>query len=159
MPVHTTPTRRIFVLSAGAAALTPAALTAAEPFEVTRTDAQWRAMLTDTQYQVMRRQQTEQAYSSPLHDKSDPGTYLCRGCDLALYSSATKFDSGTGWPSFSGPLGNAVRTKPDNLLWISRTEIHCRRCGSHLGHLFDDGPAPTGDRHCLNGSALVFRAT
>ena len=127
-------------------------------FEVTRTDAEWRAMLTSLEYKVMRREGTERAGSSPLDRNWAAGTYHCRGCDLPLYSSKTKFDSGTGWPSFYQALPNAVGTKPDRKLLRVRTEVHCRRCGSHLGHIFDDGPAPTGKRHCLNGVSLVFRA-
>ncbi|EPX80202.1 peptide-methionine (R)-S-oxide reductase MsrB [Litoreibacter arenae] len=152
-------TRRTFLLSATAAALFSRQVRAATGnFEVTRTEAEWRAMLTDTQYLVMREEKTEKPYFSPLNDETRAGTYICRGCDLPLYASETKYDSGTGWPSFTAPLGNAVRTKPDNTLFTRRTEVHCRRCGSHLGHIFDDGPAPTGKRHCLNGSSLVFVA-
>lgn len=127
-------------------------------FEVTRTDAEWRAMLTKAEYKVMRQEGTERAGSSPLDRNYADGIYHCRGCELPLYSSETKFDSGTGWPSFWQSLPGAVGTKPDRKLFTVRTEVHCRRCGSHLGHIFDDGPAPTGKRHCLNGVSLVFRA-
>ena len=130
----------------------------AQNFEVTRTDAEWRAMLTKAQYKVMRLEGTERAGSSPLDKVYDPGTYHCRGCDLPVYSSKAKYDSGTGWPSFWKSLPNAVRTKPDNTLLTRRTEVHCRRCGSHFGHIFNDGPQPTGKRHCLNGVSLVFKA-
>ena len=130
----------------------------AQNFEVTRTDAEWRAMLTKAQYKVMRQEGTERAGSSPLDKVYDPGTYHCRGCDLPVYSSKAKYDSGTGWPSFWKSLPNAVRTKPDNTLLTRRTEVHCRRCGSHFGHIFNDGPQPTGKRHCLNGVSLVFKA-
>ncbi len=127
-------------------------------FEVTRTTAEWKAMLTPLQYKVMRQEGTERAGSSPLDKNYSDGVYHCRGCDLALYSSKTKYDSGTGWPSFWKSLPNAVRTKDDRKLLRLRTEVHCRRCGSHLGHIFDDGPQPTGKRHCLNGVSLVFRS-
>ncbi len=115
-------------------------------------------MLTKLEYKVMRRDGTERAGSSPLDKIYADGLYHCRGCDLAVYSSEHKYDSGTGWPSFWQSLPNAVRTKPDRFLLRVRTEVHCRRCGSHFGHIFDDGPAPTGKRHCLNGVSLVFRA-
>ena len=133
------------------------ASSASENFEVTRTEAEWRSMLTDLQYKVMRQEGTEPAGSSPLDKQYSEGTYHCRGCDLALYPSDTKFDSGTGWPSFYRPLDNAVETKRDFKLIYPRTEVHCRRCGSHLGHIFNDGPQPTGKRHCLNGVSLVFK--
>ena len=126
-------------------------------FEVTRTEAEWRAMLTDLQYDVMRREATEPPGSSPLDKVYDPGMYHCRGCDLALYSSEHKYDSGTGWPSFWKARDGAIGTKKDFKLIYPRTECHCRRCGSHLGHIFNDGPQPTGKRHCLNGVSLVFR--
>ncbi|MCW9043626.1 MAG: peptide-methionine (R)-S-oxide reductase MsrB [Pseudopelagicola sp.] len=129
-----------------------------ETFEVTRSEAEWRAMLTPLQYKVMREEGTERAGTSPLDKLYDAGVYHCRGCDLALYSSEHKYDSGTGWPSFWKALPNAIETKPDRKLLSVRTECHCRRCGSHLGHIFDDGPKPTGKRHCLNGVSLVFRA-
>ena len=149
--------RRTFALTALAAATAPAALIAQE-FEVTRTEAEWRAMLTDLQYRVMREEATERSGTSPLDKNYADGTYSCRGCDLPLYPSATKYDSGTGWPSFFDSLPNAIGTKPDRKLFSVRTEVHCRRCGSHLGHIFDDGPQPTGKRHCLNGASLVFSA-
>ncbi|MBU2357959.1 MAG: peptide-methionine (R)-S-oxide reductase MsrB [Alphaproteobacteria bacterium] len=149
--------RRSFLIATLAASAAPLALRA-ETFEVTRTDAAWRAMLTDAQYAVMRRESTERAGSSPLDKNYAPGTYLCRGCDLPLYPSDTKFDSGTGWPSFYASLPDAVGTKVDKSLFTSRTEVHCRRCGSHLGHIFDDGPKPTGKRHCLNGVSLKFQS-
>ena len=153
--------RRQFSLAALTAAIVPAAsrTAAAEgPFEVTRTEAEWRAMLTPAQYRVMREEGTERAFSSPLDKFYEPGIYHCRGCDQALYSSEHKYDSGTGWPSFYDVLPNAIGTKEDNRLFATRTECHCDRCGSHLGHIFGDGPAPTGERHCLNGVSLVFRA-
>lgn len=149
--------RRHFTLAAMAAAAIPARAVA-QSFEVTRTDAEWRAMLTDLQYQVMRHESTERASSSPLDKNYAAGTYICRGCDLPLYPSDTKYDSGTGWPSFYASLPNAIGTKEDFALFSKRTECHCRRCGSHLGHIFNDGPAPTGKRHCLNGVSLKFVA-
>ncbi len=149
--------RRQFTLAALASAAAPAALQA-QSFEITRTDAEWRAMLTPAQYKVMRQEGTERAGSSPLDKNYAAGTYFCRGCDLPVYPSETKYDSGTGWPSWWQSLPGAVGTKPDRKLFVVRTEVHCRRCGSHLGHIFDDGPAPTGKRHCLNGVSLVFRA-
>lgn len=149
--------RRHFIATA-TATLFPQASWAAV-FEVTRTEAEWRAMLTKLQYKVMRREGTERSGSSPLDKNYAAGTYICRGCDLALYSSKTKFDSGTGWPSFYQSLPNAIGTKKDRKMLFLRTEVHCRRCGSHLGHIFDDGPKPTGKRHCLNGVSLKFIST
>ena len=155
MPLH----RRQFLATSAAAALLPAATRAQDDsFEVTRSEEEWRAMLTDLQYEVMREEGTEPAFSSPLHDSKAKGIYHCRGCDLAVYSSEHKYDSGTGWPSYWQSLPDAIRTKEDRkLLFIVRTECHCRRCGSHLGHIFDDGPQPTGKRHCINGVSLTFR--
>lgn len=152
--------RRTFSLAALAVSAfgTTRAMAAEGPFEVTRTNAQWRAMLTDTQYRVMREEATERSGSSPLDGNYAAGIYHCRGCDQALYSSVHKFDSRTGWPSFFDVLPNAIQTKEDRGILSVRTECHCDRCGSHLGHIFDDGPAPTGKRHCLNGVSLVFRA-
>lgn len=154
--------RRDFLMGAAAvsalgAGLGAGAARAAGRFEVMRSDAEWRALLTPLEYKVMRREGTERAGSSPLDRNYAEGTYLCRGCDLPVYSSKAKFDSGTGWPSFWQSLPDAVRTRPDDTLFTRRTEVHCRRCGSHFGHIFDDGPAPTGKRHCLNGVSLVFR--
>ncbi|MGH1426130.1 MAG: peptide-methionine (R)-S-oxide reductase MsrB [Pseudooceanicola sp.] len=155
--------RRHFTTTAlalmGSAALTgPKAARAAENFEVTRTKAEWKAMLSPLEYKVMRQEGTERARSSKLDKLYDKGTYVCRGCDLPLYSSETKFDSGTGWPSFYKAKANAIGTKKDRKLLSVRTECHCRRCGSHLGHIFDDGPKPTGKRHCINGVSLKFIA-
>ncbi|MBV0911625.1 peptide-methionine (R)-S-oxide reductase MsrB [Anianabacter salinae] len=133
------------------------AATDADYVTVRRTEAEWRAMLTDDEYAVLRNEDTERAYTSPLNDEKREGTFHCKGCDLPLYPSNTKYDSGTGWPSFWAPLdGDPVRTKRDFVLLIPRTEVHCRRCGGHLGHIFNDGPQPTGERHCLNGLALTF---
>ena len=125
-------------------------------FAVTRTEARWRMLLTDAEYEVLREMGTEKPYSSPLNAEDRAGTYLCKGCALPVYASDTKFESGTGWPSFTEALPDAVGTKADDTLFATRTEVHCRRCGSHLGHIFDDGPPPTGKRHCLNGLALQF---
>lgn len=148
--------RRLFLTALGSIGLGGAASSVAA-FEVTRSDAEWRAMLNDLEYKVMRREGTERAFTSPLNDEKRPGQFLCKGCDLPLYDAATKFDSGTGWPSFYQALDGAVETKSDRSLFMVRTECHCRRCGSHLGHIFDDGPAPTGLRHCINGVSLTFR--
>lgn len=134
------------------------AMAAEGVFEVTRTDAEWRAMLTEAEFLVMRKDKTERAGSSPLDKEYRPGLYHCKGCDLPLYSSEAKYDSGTGWPSFYGSLPEAIGTREDNTFFTRRTEAHCRRCGSHLGHIFDDGPPPTGKRHCLNGVSLRFVA-
>lgn len=160
--------RRHFITAAAVAAGSAAIFTrmgvmggpaeAGQPFEVTRTEAEWRAMLSEIEYAVMREEATERAGSSPLDKNYADGTYLCRGCDLPLYSSETKYDSGTGWPSFYEAKAGAIGTKEDRRLFSVRTEVHCRRCGSHLGHIFDDGPAPTGKRHCLNGVSLKFEA-
>ncbi|HYE27402.1 MAG TPA: peptide-methionine (R)-S-oxide reductase MsrB [Allosphingosinicella sp.] len=130
---------------------------AAERFEVTKSADEWRRILGPQRYAVLREGATERAGSSPLDREHRRGTFVCAGCDLPLYSSAAKFDSGTGWPSFTRPLPNAVRTRPDRTLLIVRTEVHCRRCGGHLGHVFDDGPPPTGQRWCMNGLAMKFR--
>jgi peptide-methionine (R)-S-oxide reductase len=152
--------RRLFLtLSAAAAALgLTRAPARAESFEVTMTEAEWRKKLTEMQYYVLREEGTERAGSSPLNHEKRKGTFFCAGCDLAAFSSEAKYDSGTGWPSFWQPLPDAVRTRPDPGLFGSRTEVHCRRCGGHFGHVFDDGPQPTGKRYCMNGAALVFRA-
>jgi peptide-methionine (R)-S-oxide reductase len=127
-----------------------------EHFEVMLTDAQWRAKLSPQAYEVLRHEGTERPFSSPLNDEHRAGTFVCAGCQLPLFSSSTKFDSHTGWPSFWQPLPEAVRERRDDTLGLSRTEVHCRRCGGHLGHVFDDGPRPTGLRYCMNGVALGF---
>jgi peptide-methionine (R)-S-oxide reductase len=132
---------------------------AAGQFPVTHTDAEWHARLTPAQYDVLRDQGTEMPFSSPLLNEHRPGTFTCAGCDTAAFSSATKFDSGTGWPSFWAPLPHAVSTETDGSLGMDRTEVHCSTCGGHLGHVFDDGPKPTGLRYCMNGVALGFRPT
>ena len=127
-----------------------------ESFEITYSDEEWRARLTPEQYDVLRDHDTERAGSSPLNDEKRAGTFICAGCDLSVFASETKFDSGTGWPSFYAPLDDAIGTSEDRGLFVTRTEVHCRRCGGHLGHVFDDGPPPTGLRYCMNGVALKF---
>lgn len=146
--------RRLFLISAAVlGAVRPAS---AETFEITLSDDEWRKRLGADRYAVLRKANTEPAGSSPLNEEHRKGTFSCAGCDLPVYSSEAKFDSGTGWPSFFEPLPNAVATKPDRGWLGTRTEVHCRRCGGHLGHVFDDGPKPTGKRYCMNGLALKF---
>ena len=132
--------------------------TRAEAFEISKTDEQWKAILSPSQFAVMREESTERAFTSALLDEHRKGTYKCAACELPLYASGAKYESGTGWPSFFDALPNAVGKKKDNTLFTSRTEIHCRRCGGHLGHVFEDGPKPTGLRYCMNGVALSFAA-
>ena len=127
-----------------------------EAFEVTKSSEQWRAALSPEQYRVLRQAGTERAGSSPLDKEKSKGVFVCAGCALPVYSSDSKFESGTGWPSFTAPIEGAVRTKKDDTLFTARTEVHCRRCGGHLGHVFDDGPPPTGKRYCMNGVAMNF---
>ena len=150
--------RDFMMMAASATAIMSPMAALAQEFEITRTKAEWRALLTKAEYKVMRDEGTERKFSSPLNNEDRAGTFHCKGCDLAVYPSRTKYDSGTGWPSFWASLPGAIGTKPDRKLLRVRTECHCRRCGSHLGHIFDDGPQPTGKRHCLNGISLVFRA-
>jgi peptide-methionine (R)-S-oxide reductase len=128
----------------------------AETFEVSLSDAEWRERLNQEQYQVLRRHGTERAGTSPLDKRYDAGSYLCAGCGQALFSSDTKFDSGTGWPSFWAPVEGATESSTDYKLLYPRTEVHCSRCGGHLGHAFNDGPPPTGQRYCMNGVAMKF---
>jgi peptide-methionine (R)-S-oxide reductase len=125
-------------------------------FEIERTDAEWRRLLSKAQYEVLRLHRTEIPGSSPLNREKRKGLYACAGCELPLFASETKYESGTGWPSFYRPLSDALGTRKDFALLIPRTEVHCRRCGGHLGHVFEDGPPPTGLRYCINGVALNF---
>ena len=158
-------TRR-FLLSSGTAALATAfaipgwvaAARAAETFKVTHTEAEWRKILTPAQYNILRDEGTERAFTSPLLEEHRKGMFACAGCDLDLYSSDTKFESGTGWPSFWAPLPHAVGTRVDGSFGMVRTAVYCSQCGGHLGHVFDDGPKPTGLRYCMNGLALKFKA-
>jgi peptide-methionine (R)-S-oxide reductase len=130
--------------------------TPAHRFPVEKTEAQWRAELTGEQYRVLRGHATERPFSSPLNEEKRAGMFVCAGCGHPLFSSITKYDSGTGWPSFWEPLADAVGTSVDRSLFIMRTEVHCSRCGGHLGHVFPDGPRPTGQRYCMNGVAMRF---
>jgi len=157
-------TRRLFLLGAGTAAVALSAagmrsgpVRAAQTFEVAHTEEEWRKVLTPEQFAVLRQSATERPFTSPLLEEHRKGVFTCAGCELDLFSSDTKFDSGTGWPSFWKPLDNAVGTEEDTTFGMVRTAVHCRRCGGHLGHVFDDGPKPTGLRYCMNGIALAFR--
>ncbi len=144
-------------LAAGAAWRATQAQAAGEPkFEIEKSPEEWKKQLTPEQYYVLREHGTERAGTSPLNHEKRKGIFACAGCDLPLFSSDTKYDSGTGWPSFWKPLDNAIGTSEDRSWFMTRTEVHCRRCGGHLGHVFDDGPPPTGLRYCMNGAALKF---
>ncbi|MBV9259947.1 MAG: peptide-methionine (R)-S-oxide reductase MsrB [Pseudolabrys sp.] len=135
-----------------------ATTTAAKPDTDIRalTEADWKARLTEQQFAILRKHGTERAGTSPLNKEKRKGTFACAGCDLPVFSSDTKFESGTGWPSFYKPLDNAIGTTTDRSFFMTRTEVHCARCEGHLGHVFDDGPPPTGLRYCMNGVALKF---
>lgn len=125
-------------------------------FKITRTPEEWKKRLGPARYRILRQAGTERAYSSPLDKEKREGVFACAGCNLGLYSSKTKFDSRTGWPSFWAPIKGRVGTSTDYKIGYPRTEVHCSRCGGHLGHIFSDGPKPTGKRHCINGLALKF---
>ena len=161
-------TRRLFLTAGAATALVfgvsrrplpglqESQAATSETFEVMHTEAEWRQLLTSAQYAVLRKEGTERPFTSPLNDEHRAGHFACAACALDLFSSTAKFDSGTGWPSFWQPLARAVGEHTDNSFGMTRTEVHCRRCGGHLGHVFDDGPQPTGLRYCMNGVALTF---
>ena len=159
------PNRRSFLQVVGAA-MAATGLAAcgsreaqAKTYRVSLTEAQWREKLTKSEFAVLRKASTERPYSSPLNKENRAGIFTCAGCGNNLYSSKTKFDSGTGWPSFWAPIDKgAVATSTDYKIGLPRTEVHCADCGGHLGHIFDDGPKPTGKRHCINGVAMDFRA-
>lgn len=132
--------------------------TSKSEFEVTKSETEWREVLTPEQFYVLRKHGTERAGTSPLDKQYGKGTYVCAGCGLPLFTSDTKFNSGTGWPSFFQPIEGAIETTVDRSFFMTRVEVHCRRCGGHLGHVFNDGPAPTGQRYCMNGVSLNFVA-
>ncbi|BCL36157.1 peptide-methionine (R)-S-oxide reductase MsrB [Nostoc sp. MS1] len=125
-------------------------------FEITKSDQEWQSILTPEQYRVLRKHGTERAFTSPLDKEYGEGTYVCAGCGQPLFTADTKFNSGTGWPSFFNPIEGAIGTTVDRSFFMTRVEVHCNRCGGHLGHVFDDGPAPTGKRYCMNGVSLKF---
>ncbi|HYE49327.1 MAG TPA: peptide-methionine (R)-S-oxide reductase MsrB [Azospirillaceae bacterium] len=141
----------------GTAAATGARAAEGGTFRIAKTDAEWRKLLTPAQYDVLRGHGTERAGTSPLNNEHRTGTFHCAGCDNALFASSDKFDSGTGWPSFTRPLPDAVGTSEDRKFFMVRTEVHCADCGGHLGHVFEDGPPPTGLRYCMNGVAMTFK--
>ena len=153
--------RRSFIAIAGMGALTAACgvapAQAAQDFPFKLSDAEWRKRLSGPAYATLRKGATEYPGTSPLNKEHRAGTFACAGCAQPLFSSKTKFESGTGWPSFYAPLANAVATRSDRTLGMERTEVLCRRCGGHLGHVFDDGPRPTGKRYCMNGVAMTFK--
>ena len=134
----------------------PLAKRVTSEFEVMKAEEEWQKILTPKQYKVLRLESTERPRSSPLDKEYGVGSYACAGCDLPLFTSKTKFDSGTGWPSFYAPIEGAIAQRKDGKFLLERTEVHCRRCGGHLGHVFEDGPKPTGLRYCMNGAALKF---
>ncbi len=136
----------------------PQMSTTPSEFEITRTEDEWRKLLTPEQFNVLRKHGTERAGTSILDKEYGKGTFVCAGCDLPLFVSDTKFNSGTGWPSFYDPIPGAIDTSVDRTLFVKRTEVHCHRCGGHLGHVFEDGPKPTGLRYCMNGISMKFVA-
>ena len=153
--------RRAFLTGSALVAAPASALAAADPYAGSAwrklTDAEWRKKLSPLSYRVLRQEATERAFTSPLNKEKRAGIFRCAGCDQSLFSSRTKFESGTGWPSFWAPLPKAVGTTRDFSIGMIRTEVHCARCGGHLGHVFDDGPKPTGLRYCMNGVAMRFQ--
>ncbi|GAB1542029.1 hypothetical protein NUACC21_47020 [Scytonema sp. NUACC21] len=130
--------------------------TSKSEFESNKTEQEWKEILTTEQFRVLRQHGTERPHTSPLNKQYAKGTYLCAGCGLPLFTSDTKYNSGTGWPSFFNPIEGAIDTSVDRSLFMTRVEVHCQRCGGHLGHVFDDGPEPTGKRYCINGVSLNF---
>lgn len=160
--------KKRYFLQAGAAVVSTAWLsrylpwrandmaTANNEFEIEKTEVEWRKTLTPEQFRVLRQHGTERAGTSALDKQYGEGTYVCAGCGLPLFTSDAKFNSGTGWPSFFTPIEGAIATSTDKSLFMTRVEVHCRRCGGHLGHVFDDGPKPTGKRYCMNGVAMTF---
>ncbi|MDY6782823.1 MAG: peptide-methionine (R)-S-oxide reductase MsrB [Cyanobacteriota bacterium] len=131
-------------------------VTSNNEFEIEKSEKEWREMLTPEQFQVLRKHGTERAFTSPLDKQYEPGSYVCGACGQPLFTSKTKYDSGTGWPSFYAPIEGAIATTIDRSLFMTRVEVHCSRCGGHLGHVFEDGPRPTGQRYCMNGVSLEF---
>ncbi len=144
------------VVSLATAAFSTSSAVASKAFAVVKSDAEWRKILSPLAYRVLRKEYTEPPFSSPLNDEKRKGNFVCAGCGQKLFNALTKYESGTGWPSFWRPIRGAIGTKADYGLHLPRTEVHCSRCGGHLGHVFDDGPKPTGKRYCMNGAAMKF---